>query len=209
MTMDTTLRRRLAAAKGVLRTYFGANWARNVLGLIIITVAPGIFYWDDVSLAPEKLVEEWIKLVITTVLVAFVVEVIVSRRDRFEARAAELKALRRDYVGRLDRMIRWLRSLQEVAFEDLVRRDRLAASIHRDWRELRDRHHSDFVLGSPVHLSDSELESIHEINFEHGENLIDVALTTLPTLRSQRCQDAITALEQIRTAFTHAETTET
>ncbi len=208
MSNTNVPRSETASLRVALHNYFGRRWLLNIFGIVAATIAPGIYFWNDIAFSPDKFVEEWLKLIATTVLVAFVVEVVVARRDRSEARSLELRKLRRDYVGRVDHIIAGLRSLQRINTDDLEARDRIAANIHRDWRELMDRYHSEFVLDTPAHLTDKELEEIRLANYHQCQNLIDVALSTPPNLRQQRCQEAIDALQTIRINFDHAQTAE-
>lgn len=190
-----------AAAKTMLRNHLGPSWPGWLLALAFVTLAPALWFHKEVGFAPERFVEEWVKLITTTLMVAVVVEVIVAHREREEAIADAEEALRTDYVLRLDRIARNLTAFRDLQPNDLASQDPLRAALHRDWQEFSDRYHSEFVLSTPRHLDDKRVERIRLNNYSLSSHLIDSAITALEPLRISRCDDAIESVKNIRTAF--------
>jgi hypothetical protein len=173
------------------------------VAVIFITIAPALWFYKEISLAPERFVEEWVKLIATMLMIAVVVEVIVAHREREEAIADAEEALQSDYVLRLDRISRNLASLRALQETDLALQDPLRAAVHRDWQDFTDRYHSEFVLSTPRHLDLARSERIRQNNYSLCGHLIDSATTAPPAQRGRKCEDALAAVNAIRVTFSN------
>ncbi len=207
MSSEIQRRRKGVALAVLLRHHFGRKWPLWLLVITAITIAPIAWFWNDVGLAPDKFVEEWTKMIVSTLLVAIVVEFIVGRRQREEAAEETRGGLRRDYLLPLDRIIHSLQLLAAMSEIDLDVQDRLSSSIHREWQELRERHRRQFILAAPALLEEEDLATIRALDIARMQRLLESALSAQLQQRNTSCMNAIAALQLTRKAFSNAEDT--